>query len=87
MNWNNDSLYDTLPVTMAYAKVLARVVKRMPSLKRTPYQFVSSCKENTRYEGPRSSTIFEVDRLFGQNQAESSESPTYITAEHISCQN
>ena len=39
MNWNNDSLYDTLPVTMAYAKVLARVVKRMPSLSRTPYQF------------------------------------------------
>ena len=39
MNWNNDSLYDMLPVTMAYAKVLARVVKRMPSLRRTPYQF------------------------------------------------
>ena len=39
MNWNNDSLYDRLPVTMAYAKVLARVVKRMPSLRRTPYQF------------------------------------------------
>ena len=39
MNWNNDSLYDTLPVTMAYAKVLARVVKRMPSLRRAPYQF------------------------------------------------
>ncbi|MCY4074652.1 MAG: hypothetical protein OXH04_04390 [Acidobacteria bacterium] len=39
MNWNNDSLYDSLPVTMAYAKVLARVVKRMPSLGSTPYQF------------------------------------------------
>ena len=39
MNWNNDALYDPLPVTMGYAKVLARVVKRMPSLKRTPYQF------------------------------------------------
>lgn len=39
MNWNNDSLYDPLPVTMGYAKVLARVVKRMPSLRRTPYQF------------------------------------------------
>ncbi len=39
MNWNNDSLYDPLPVTMAYAKVLARVVKRMPSLGSTPYQF------------------------------------------------
>ncbi len=39
MNWNNDALYDRLPVTMAYAKVLARVVKRMPSLGSTPYQF------------------------------------------------
>ena len=39
MNWNNDSLYDSLPVTLAYAKVLARVMKRMPSLRRTPYQF------------------------------------------------
>ena len=39
MNWNNDALYDPLPVTMGYAKVLARVVKRMPSLKQTPYQF------------------------------------------------
>ena len=38
MNWNNDSLYDSLPVTMAYAKVLARVVKRMPTLGSTPYQ-------------------------------------------------
>lgn len=39
MNWNNDALYDSLPVTMAYAKVLSRVVKRMPSLGKTPYQF------------------------------------------------
>ena len=39
MNWNNDSLYDSLPVTLAYAKVLARVVKRMPGLRHTPYQF------------------------------------------------
>lgn len=39
MNWNNDSLYDNLPVTVAYAKVLARVIKRMPSLRGTPYQF------------------------------------------------
>ena len=33
MNWNNDSLYDSLPVTLAYAKVLARVMKRMPHLR------------------------------------------------------
>jgi hypothetical protein len=39
MNWNNDALYDPLPVTMSYAKVLARVVKRMSGLGTTPYQF------------------------------------------------
>ena len=39
MNWNNDALYDQLPVTMSYAKVLSRVMKRIPQLRRTPYQF------------------------------------------------
>jgi hypothetical protein len=39
MNWNNDALYDPLPVTISYAKVLARVVKRMPGLGTSPYQF------------------------------------------------
>jgi len=39
MNWNNDNLYDTLPVTIGYAKVLARVIKRMNGLGSTPYQF------------------------------------------------
>ena len=39
MNWNNDALYDQLPVTMSYAKVLSRVVKRIPQLRRSPYQF------------------------------------------------
>jgi hypothetical protein len=39
MNWNNDSLYDRLPVTMAYAQVLAQVVKRMPELRPQTYQF------------------------------------------------
>lgn len=39
MNWNNDALYDPLPVTMSYAKVLARVVKRMSCLGSSPYQF------------------------------------------------
>jgi hypothetical protein len=39
MNWNNDALYDPLPVTMGYAKVLARVVKRMHGLGSAPYQF------------------------------------------------
>ena len=39
MDWNNDAPYDPLPVTLAYAKVLARVVKRMRGLGSTPYQF------------------------------------------------
>lgn len=39
MNWNNDALYDPLPVTMSYAHVLARVVKRMSGLGSSPYQF------------------------------------------------
>lgn len=39
MDWNNDALYDPLPVTIGYAKVLARVVKRMPGLGSAPYQF------------------------------------------------
>jgi hypothetical protein len=39
MDWNNDALYDALPVTMGYAQVLARVVKRMSGLGHLPYQF------------------------------------------------
>ena len=39
MNWNNDSLYDPLPVTMGFASVLAGVVKRMDDLQDIPYQF------------------------------------------------
>jgi hypothetical protein len=39
MNWNNDALYDSLPVTLSYASVLARVVKRMDVLGSAPYQF------------------------------------------------
>jgi hypothetical protein len=38
-NWNNDALYDPLPVTMSYAKVLASVVERVPVLGTTPCQF------------------------------------------------
>ena len=38
MNWNNDGLYDRLPVTMSYAQVLARIVRRMPHLGTLPYQ-------------------------------------------------
>jgi len=35
----NDPLYDPLPVTMAYAKVLTRVIKRMNGLGSALYQF------------------------------------------------
>src|SRR5438094_389505 len=38
MNWNNDALYDSLPVTMGYAQVLAQVVSRMTDLASHPYQ-------------------------------------------------
>jgi hypothetical protein len=27
MDWNNDALYDALPATVGYAKILAQVVK------------------------------------------------------------
>lgn len=39
MDRNNDALYDPLPVTIGYAKVLARVVKRMTELGTAPYKF------------------------------------------------
>lgn len=38
MNWNNDGLYDRLPVTIGYASVLARTIKRMSDLPPRPYQ-------------------------------------------------
>jgi hypothetical protein len=37
MNFNNDALYDLLPVTIKYAGILAQVVKRMPRLQARPY--------------------------------------------------
>lgn len=39
MDWNNDSLYDRLPVTLGYAHVLARTLKRMPHIASKPYEF------------------------------------------------
>lgn len=39
MNWNNDALYDAVPVTIGFASVLAGVVKRIPKLGTAPYQF------------------------------------------------
>lgn len=37
MNWNNDNLNDTLPATLAFARKLAEVIKRMPALDPKPY--------------------------------------------------
>ena len=39
MDWNNDGLYDRLPVTVGYAQTLARIIKRMPQLAPIPYEF------------------------------------------------
>lgn len=39
MNWNHDGLYDRLPVTLGFASVLARTIKRMNGLVNKPYEF------------------------------------------------
>jgi len=39
LNWNNDSLHDSLPVTLRYAQVLARTLKHLPDLADTPYDY------------------------------------------------
>jgi argonaute-like protein implicated in RNA metabolism and viral defense len=39
MNWNNDGLYDHMPVTLSYSSVLARIIKRMPKLASGTYDF------------------------------------------------
>jgi hypothetical protein len=39
MNWNHDALYDRLPVTLGFASVLARTIKRMNGLVNKPYEF------------------------------------------------
>lgn len=39
MDWNNDGPYDRLPVTLNFAQILAKVVKRMPTLESKSYAF------------------------------------------------
>lgn len=39
MNWNNDVLYDRLPVTLGFASTLANTIKRMPTIASRPYEF------------------------------------------------
>ncbi len=39
VDWNNDALYGALPVTVKYAQVLAQVVKHVPTLPSTPFDY------------------------------------------------
>lgn len=39
MDWNNNTLYKSLPVTMVYSKLFADVVKRVPELVRRKYNY------------------------------------------------
>ena len=39
MDWNNDALYDPVPVTIGYAKRLARTIANVPTLSRSVYPY------------------------------------------------
>lgn len=39
MDWNNDALYDPLPVTLRYSQRLARTIANVPSLPRQTYPY------------------------------------------------
>lgn len=39
MDWNNDALYDSLPVTIQYSRRLARAIASVPSLLNTEYPY------------------------------------------------
>lgn len=39
MDWNNDALYDPVPVTLQYSKVLARTIANVPTLPRSVYPY------------------------------------------------
>ena len=39
VDWNNDALYNAIPVTVRYAQVLARVVKHVPTLPQIPFDY------------------------------------------------
>ena len=43
MDWNNDGPYDRLPVTLSFARMLAKIVKRMPKLEPRSYAFGCLC--------------------------------------------
>ena len=39
MDWNNDALYDPVPVTISYSQILARTIANVPSLPRSVYPY------------------------------------------------
>ena len=39
LDWNNDALYNSDPVTVKYAQILARVVKHVPTLPQVPFDY------------------------------------------------
>lgn len=39
MDWNNDALYDPVPVTVRYSQVLARTIANVPGLRRAVYPY------------------------------------------------
>ena len=39
LDWNNDALYNGVPVTVTYAQVLANVVKHVPTLPQVPFDY------------------------------------------------
>jgi hypothetical protein len=39
MDWNNDALYDSLPVTIMYSQELARTISKVPSLPSKSYPY------------------------------------------------
>jgi len=39
MDWNNDALFDPLPVTIKYSQTLARVIAHAPSLGSAAYPY------------------------------------------------
>lgn len=39
LDWNNDALYDSLPVTLRYAQTLARTIKHIPARTSRPYDY------------------------------------------------
>ena len=39
MDWNNDALYNPVPVTISYSKRLARTIANVPSLPREVYPY------------------------------------------------